>query len=59
MEVKNYIPFVVKHKPKPAGSARERSSKPKTKFEARVLSLEIKKKLVIIYAKGFVRTSRK
>ena len=57
---------------KPTGSARERSSK--TKLEARglwrsigetgsrmdgVLSLENKKKLDTIYAKGFVKTSRK
>ena len=56
----------------PTGSARERSSK--TKLEARglwrsigetgsridgVLSLENKKKLDTIYAKGFVKTSRK
>ena len=42
---------------KPTGSARVRSSK--TKLEARGLSLENKKKLDTIYAKGFVRTSRK
>ena len=50
---------------KPTGSARERSSK--TKLEARglwrsmdgVLSLENKRKLDTIYAKGFVKTSRK
>ena len=42
---------------KPTGSARERSSK--TKLEARGLSLENKKKLDTIYAKGFVKTSRK
>ena len=50
---------------KPTGSARERSSK--TKLEARglwrsmdgVLSLENKKKLDTICAKGFVKTSRK
>ena len=42
---------------KPTGSARERSSK--TKLEARGLSLENKKKLDTVYAKGFVKTSRK
>ena len=65
MEVKKYNPFVVK--PKPTGSTRERSSKtkpkskpkPQTKLEARGLSLENKKKLDTIYAKGFVKTSRK
>ena len=55
MEVKNYNPFVVMNKP--TGSARERSSK--TKLEARGLSVENKKKLDTIYAKGFVKTSRK
>ena len=52
-------------KTKPTGFTRERSSK--TKLEARglwrsmdgVLSLENKKKLDTIYAKGFVKTSRK
>ena len=34
-------------------------SKPKTKLEARGLSLENKKKLDTIYVKGFVKTSRK
>ena len=73
MEVKKYNPFVVKTKP--TGFTRERSSKtkpkikpkPQTKLEARglwrsmdgVLSLESKKKLDTIYAKGFVKTSRK
>ena len=33
--------------------------KAKTKFEAKGLSLENKKKLDIDYAKGFVETSRK
>ena len=54
-----------KTKPKPASSAREQSSK--TKLEAKgwgtkgetPLSLENKKKLDIIYAKGFVKTGRK
>ena len=52
MEVKMYNPFVVmnEHKPK---------AKPKTKLEVKVLSLENKKKLDIIYARGFVKTSRK
>ena len=73
MEVKKYNPFVVKTKP--TGFTRERSSKtkpkikpkPQTKLEARglwrsmdgVLSLENKMKLDTIYAKGFVKTSRK
>ena len=34
-------------------------AKTKTKLEARGLSLENKKKLDIIYARGFVKTSRK
>ena len=41
-------------KPKPKAKP-----KPQTKLEARVLALENKKKLDIIYAKGFVKTSRK
>ena len=60
MEVKKYNPFVV-IKPKP-----KVKSKPEVKFEARglsrmdgVLSLENKKKLDIIYAKGFVNTNKK
>ena len=64
MEVKKYNPFVVKTKP--TGFTRERSSKtkpkikpkPQTKLEARGLSLK-NKKLDTIYAKGFVKTSRK
>ena len=68
MEVKMYNPFFV-IKPKPTGSTRERSSKPKpkpkvrpkatVKLEAKGLSLENRNKLDIIYAKGFVKTSRK
>ena len=68
MEVKKYNTFVV-IKPEPTGSTRERSSKPepkpkvrpkaKIKIEAKGLSLENGKKLNIIYAKGFVKTSRK
>ena len=60
MEVKKYNPLVVmnKHKPK---------AKPKTKLEAKglwrrmegILSQENKKKLDIIYAKGFVKTCKK
>ena len=49
MEVKKYNPFVV-IKPKP---------KPEVKLEARGLALENKKKLDIIYAKGFVNTNKK
>ena len=51
MEVKKYNPFVV-IKPKP-------KVKPKAKLEARGLALENKKKLDIIYAKGFVNTNKK
>ena len=51
MEVKKYNPFVViKPKPKP---------KPKVKLEARGLAQKNKKKLDIIYAKGFVNTNKK
>ena len=51
MEAKKYNPFgVIKPKPKP---------KPKVKLEARGLALENKKKLDIIYAKGFVNTNKK
>ena len=68
MEIKKYDPFVI-IRPKPTGSTHERSSKterkpkvkpkPKVKLEARGLALENKKKLDIIYAKGFVNTNRK
>ena len=53
MEGKKYNPIVVnKPKPKP---------KPKSKptLEAAGLALENKKKLDIIYARGFVKTSKK
>ena len=53
MEVKKYNPFVV-IKPKP-----KVRPKAKIKLEAKGLSLENKKKLDIIYARGFVKTSRK
>ena len=49
MEVKKYNPFVV-IKPNP---------KPKVKLEARGLAPENKKKLDIIYAKGFLNTNKK
>ena len=53
MEVKKYNPFVIiKPKPKPG-------PKPKVKLEARGLALKNKKKLDIIYAKGFVNTNKK
>ena len=52
MEVKKYNLFVVMNKRKP-------KAKPKTKLEAKGLSLENKKKLDIIYAKGFNKVSRK
>ena len=64
MEVKKYNPFVV-IKPKSTGSSREQSSKPKVrpkakiKLEAGGLSLENKKKPDNIYARGFVKTSKK
>ena len=60
MEVKKYNPFVVKPKtkPKPLPKAKTKP-KPKTKLEARSVTLENKKKLDTIYAKGFVKTSRK
>ena len=58
MEVKKYNPFVViKPKPKPKPKPKFRP-KAKIKLEAKGLSLENKKKLDIIYAKGFVKTSR-
>ena len=57
MEVKKYNPFVViKPKPKPMPKVRP---KPKIKLETRRLALENKKKLNIIYAKGFVNTNKK
>ena len=70
MEVEKYNPFVVikpkpkakplpKAKIKPTGSTRERSSKPKTEFDAKGLTLDNKKKLDTFYAKSFVKTSRK
>ena len=54
MEVKKYNPLVVMNKHK---SKAKPKSKPK--LEARGLSLENKKKLDIIYATGFVKTSKK
>ena len=61
MEVNKYNPFVVKPKPKNTDSTRERSlkTKPETNLDAKGLSQENKKKLNIIYARGFVKTSRK
>ena len=66
MEVKKYNPFVVKLKTKPKGASPlvpqpepKPKPKPKTKLEAGGLSLENKKKLDTIYAKGFVKTGRK
>ena len=57
MEVKNYTPFVViKPEPKPKPKVRPKS---KIKLEAGGLALENKKKLDIIYAKGFVNTNKK
>ena len=70
MEVKKYNPFIVKPKTKPKTKPLPKSKtkpKPKTKLEARgwvtkgeaPLSLENKKNLNTIYAKGFVKTIRK
>ena len=61
MEVKKYNPFVVKPKtkttPKPLPKVSTKPQ-PKTKLEGRGLTLENKKKLDTIYAKGFVKASR-
>ena len=61
MEDKKYNPFVVKHmaKPKPQPKPNplpkvNTKPKPKTEPKARGLTLENKKKLDIIFAKGFV-----
>ena len=54
MEFKKNNPFVVKPKTKP-----KPKPKLKTKLEPRGLTLENKKKLDTIYAKNFVKTSRK
>ena len=69
MEVKKFHPFVVKPKTKTSPLVRplvpqplpksKTKHKPRTKFEARGLSLENKKKLNNTYAKCFVKTSRK
>ena len=59
MEAKKYNTFVViKPKPKPKPKPKVRL-KAKIRLEAKGLSLENKKKLDIIYAKGFVKTSKK
>ena len=58
MEVTKYNPFVVKSTTKPKPKP-ELLPEPKTKFKARGLTLENKKKLATIHAKGFVKTSRK
>ena len=55
MENKKYNPFVV-FKPKPKPKVRPKA---KIKLEAGGLSLENKKTLDIIYARGFVKTSKK
>ena len=64
MEVKKYNSFVVVVKPLPKSKTKplpkaKTKQKPKTKLEAKGLSLEKKKKLSIIYAKVFVKTSWK
>ena len=61
MEVKKYNPFVVikpKPKAKPLPKAKIKPN-PKTELEARGLTPDNEKKLDTIYAKGFVKTSRK
>ena len=61
MEVKKYNPCVVikpKPKAKPLPKAKIKP-KPKTELEAKGLTLDNKRKLDTIYAKGFVKTSRK
>ena len=61
MEVKKYNPFVVvkpKPTPKPLTKAKIKPN-PKPKLEAKGPSLENKKKFDIIFAKSFVKTSRK
>ena len=62
MEVKKYNAFIVKPKTEPKTKALPKAkTKPKlkTEFDAKGLSLENKKKLDIIYGKGFVKTSSK
>ena len=51
MEFKKYNPFVV-IQPKP-------KVRPKAKIKLEAKGLSLKKKLDVIYAKGFVKTSRK
>ena len=61
MEVIKYNPFVViisKPQAKPLPKTKVKP-KPKTELEAKGLTLDNKKKLDTIYAKGFVKTSRK
>ena len=52
MEVKKYNSFVIKPPPKS-----KTKPKPKTKLEARGLYLENKKKIDIIHAEGFPKTT--
>ena len=61
MEVKKYNPFnVIKSKPKAKPLPKTKiKPKPKTELEAKGLTLDNKKKLDTIYAKSFVKTSRK
>ena len=55
MEVKKYNLFVViKPKPKPKPKVR-----PKAKIQLEAKGLSLEKKLDIIYARGFVKTSKK
>ena len=57
MEVKKYNPFVfIKPKPNPRVKPKAKP-KTQTKLEARGLALDNKKKLDIIFAKRFVKTS--
>ena len=61
MEVKKYNPFVfIKSKPKAKQLSKAKiKPKPKTELDAKGWTLDNKKKLDTIYAKGFVKTSRK
>ena len=58
MENKKYNPFVVKPKPKPLPKPNAKTQ-PTNKLEAQGLSPENRKKLDIIFSKGFVKTTRK
>ena len=62
MDLKKYYTFVVMNKPKSKPRVKPKPKakpKPQTKLDARGLALRNKKKLDIIYAKGFIKTSKK